>query len=182
MSSKEIIAGHARRLFEVDGYWDTGLEQVVQAAGVTRGALYHHYRDKAALFRTVHDQVDGGIADRVRQSAFGAGDPWTGLLARCRALFDALTPPETQRILVEEGPVVLAPLAVTELRSFRELEGAVDSAIANGYLADQPVVPITILVWGAISQAARNVSVANAARDVQEAEAAILWMVHALAS
>src|SRR4051794_18174505 len=98
----------ARRLFAKKGYAAVGTEEIVQKAGVTRGALYHQFEDKQALFLAVFDQVEAevaqGIADR---AAASASDPIDVLRMGAKLWLDASLDPEVRRIVLLDAPAVL---------------------------------------------------------------------------
>src|SRR5688572_30170316 len=80
----------ARELFTEKGYADTATEDIVQRAGVTRGALYHHFRDKADLFQAAFEDAERELVETVRTAAASAQtDPWQGFLVGCQAFLDA---------------------------------------------------------------------------------------------
>src|ERR1700751_5086905 len=88
--TRTALIAAARRLFAAQGYDGTGTEQIVADARVTRGALYHHFRDKADLFRAVMAEAAGSIAQRLidEQLSADAGAPLTGIRGGVNALLD----------------------------------------------------------------------------------------------
>src|SRR3982750_1415055 len=91
----------ARELFTEKGYAATATEEIVQQAGVTRGALYHHFRDKEELFQAVFEEAERGLVETVRTAADSAQtDPWQGFLVGCQAFLDACLEPAVQRIVL----------------------------------------------------------------------------------
>ena len=102
------LTAAARALFAERGYADVGTEEIVQRAGVTRGALYHHFKGgKEDLFRAVLIQVSAETTSRVLAAASAAGDPWDELVWRDRGVPRLLGHPEVQRIVLVDGPAVL---------------------------------------------------------------------------
>src|SRR5436305_2161020 len=98
----------ARELFAQRGYAGVGTEEIVQRAGVTRGALYHHFRGgKEDLFRAVLVQISAEIVQKVAQAAASTDDPWEALVLGSEAFLDACAAPEVQRIVLIDGPSVL---------------------------------------------------------------------------
>src|SRR5579863_7587104 len=99
----------ARRLFGAEGFVEVGAERITREAGMTRGALYHQFVDKADLFAAVLDQVEAEIADRVAGavSSFDPADTPAILLAGAAAWLDASAEPALQRIVLLDGPSVL---------------------------------------------------------------------------
>src|SRR6185436_1657920 len=83
----------ARDLFAARGYADVGTEEIVRAAHVTRGALYHHFADKRDLFRAVHGQLAEDLLHRIVAQTAGSADAWEGLTRGMRAFLDLCEDP-----------------------------------------------------------------------------------------
>ncbi|MCR9255804.1 MAG: TetR/AcrR family transcriptional regulator [Alphaproteobacteria bacterium] len=101
------LVGAARGLFATKGYAETSTPEIVQAAAVTRGALYHHYPDKAALFLAVVRAEAAEVAAEIERSSDSAGSPPDALLSGAEAYFTAMKKPGRTRILLLDGPAVL---------------------------------------------------------------------------
>ena len=97
----------ARRSFGADGYAATVMDELTAAAGVTRGALYHHFGDKKGLLLAVAQALDAEIEAGLARAEREAADPWQGFKRRCRAYLQAVTQPEAQRILLRDAPAAL---------------------------------------------------------------------------
>jgi AcrR family transcriptional regulator len=99
----------ARTLFAAKGYAATGTPEIVAAAGVTRGALYHHFRDKLALFTAVVEEEHALIALRINGAAESVDEPGPikALMAGCDAFLDSMQDPGRRRILLVDAPAVL---------------------------------------------------------------------------
>ncbi len=149
------LIAEARRLFAARGYADVGLSEITAAAGVTKGALYHQFDGKVALFRAVLEAVHREIADRVVAAA--EGDPWAAFVAGCQAFLTATTDPALQRILLVDGPAVLGWAewrAFDEATSAFHLEEALTGLMRLGLLPERPAAPLTRLLSGAMNEAA----------------------------
>src|SRR2546423_14950594 len=107
MATGAHLVGTARELFAARGYADVATEEIVRAAGVTRGALYHHFRGKEDLFRAVFEEVERDLTERIAQVAFAEQDPWKLIRAGAAAFLDACLEPEAQRIALMDAPSVL---------------------------------------------------------------------------
>src|SRR5919201_5216798 len=92
-ATRAELLGTARELFADRGYADVGTEEIVRAAGVTRGALYHHFRDKRDLFREVHESLERELTERIGAAMAGVDDPLQLLETGVRAFLDACTEP-----------------------------------------------------------------------------------------
>jgi AcrR family transcriptional regulator len=97
----------AARLFGEHGFASVSAEALVEAAGVTRGALYHHYNGKEGLFATVVERHMQELHDTIRQKAASARDPWQALKLGARVFLDECSNPSLQQILFVDAPAVL---------------------------------------------------------------------------
>ena len=160
-----------RRLFAERGYAGTSTEEIVFRAGVTRGALYHHFRNKQDLFRAVFAQVEEEVLDRVTGVAMYEPEPWDGLLAACAAYVDAGLDPATRRIALIDAPSVLGWEVWRQIGTqhrFEFLATALHWVMAAGQLRDQPVAPLAHVLLGAVNEGALFITGANdpeSARD-----------------
>ena len=167
----------ARRLFGADGFADVGAERIARDAGMTRGALYHQFADKADLFAAVLDQVEAEIARRVASSVagFDPSDTAGMLLAGADAWLDASSEPDLQRIVLLDGPSVLGWDRWREI-CLRHTVGLIaallQDGIDRGSVPAQPVPALTHVLVGAVDEAAlyiaqaENPAVARADMDV----------------
>jgi AcrR family transcriptional regulator len=151
----------ARRLFAADGYTATSLEDVVAAAGVTKGALYHHFDSKRDLFREVFEQEEIALARASHEAYSREGDPWDGFQAGCIAFLEGSLDPGVQRIVVLDGPAVLGWETVREIEkrhSMAMIEGGLRQAMDGGRIASRPVGPLAHMLFGALCEGAMTVA------------------------
>src|SRR4051794_18990228 len=106
-ATRGALVRAARVLFGARGYGGVGTEEIVAAAGVTRGALYHHFRDKRALFRAVFVEAEKEYVQRVAQSVVGVEGPFNQIVAALDASLEAFADEEVARISFSDGPGVL---------------------------------------------------------------------------
>jgi AcrR family transcriptional regulator len=106
-ATRAALLAVARRLFATRGYPDVSTEEIVQAARVTKGALYHHFKDKQELFRGVVEQIQQEIRARLQTASAKAGDGLAQLRAACHEYLDACVLDEVGRIVVLDSPAVL---------------------------------------------------------------------------
>src|SRR5437764_3794597 len=107
-ATRAALVEAARPLFAQRGYAAVATEEIVRSAGVTRGALYHHFAGKAELFAAVYEEVEQELLESIAASAIGgATDPLQALRAGARAFFDACEDPAVQRISLIDAPSVL---------------------------------------------------------------------------
>ena len=156
-ATRKALVAEARRLFAERGYADVGLAELVRAAGVTKGALYHHFGSKEGLFREVLRQVQGDVADRIERAADALPDPWDRLSAGCRAFLSAGADPGIRRIMLIDAPAVLGWeewRAMDEAASARHLADALADLVDAGAIAPRPIEPLAHLLSGAMNEAA----------------------------
>jgi AcrR family transcriptional regulator len=162
-ATRNALIVAARELFVEKGYFSTGTEEIVAAAGAgTRGALYHHFADKRALFVAVFESVEEDLAVAAA-SRIGPGDILERLRTGLMGFLDASLTPAVQRILLIDGPAVIG---WQQWRSIEEKYGlglvraALQLAVAEGSLPDQPVDMLAHILLAAINEAA--LCIANA--------------------
>ncbi len=156
-ATRRALLAEGRHRFAADGYHHVVLAEVARAAGVTKGAAYHHFDSKAGLFRAVVSEVQRELGERVAGSADRHEDPWERLRAGCGAFLSAGTDPAVRRILLVDAPTVLGWdewRAMDEECSARHLAEVLTELVAAGYIADQPVEPLARLLSGAMNEAA----------------------------
>jgi AcrR family transcriptional regulator len=175
----------ARGLFAERGYAGVGTEEIVQQAGVTRGALYHHFRGgKEDLFRAALVQVSAETAQRVMHAARTTDDPFEELVVGCEAFLDACTTPEVQRIVLVDGPSVLGwdVWRTADADYFLGLlEAALQHAIDAGELIAQPARALAHVLMGALDEAAMVIARADdPATARQEMGRTVRHLLHGL--
>jgi AcrR family transcriptional regulator len=106
-TTRQALIAAGRELFVKSGYAETGTPDIVTAAAVTRGALYHHFTDKAALFEAVVREEARAVKDAITAATEGIADPTIALEVGGDAYLDAMTMPGRVRLLLIEGPAVL---------------------------------------------------------------------------
>jgi len=155
----------ARRLFAERGYTGVGTEEIVRAAGVTRGALYHHFESKRELLAAVYEQVERELTERIATEAFAGGqapaDPVAALRLGAELFLDACLEPDVQRIVLLDAPAVLGWERWREVASRYGLgliEATLQAAIDAGAIAPQPAGPLAHVLMGALDEAAMYVA------------------------
>jgi len=155
---RDALIEAARVLFAERGYADVGTEEIVRAAGVTRGALYHHFGGKRDLFEAVYERVEAELAQRIAAGALDARttEPLAAMRAGAEMFLQACTEPEAQRIALLDGPSVLGWDRWREIAAEHGLgliEGTLAAAIEAGAVPEQPVRPLAHLLMGALDEA-----------------------------
>ena len=158
-ATRRQLVSAARALFGAHGYAGVGTEEIVRAAGVTRGALYHQFRDKADLFAAVAEEVEAEIAGRIAAGAAeaAADDPVGALRIGAQLFLDACAEPEVERIILLDAPAVLGWEAWRDLAGRYGLglvQVALQTAMDAGAIVAQPVVPLAHVLVGALDECA----------------------------
>src|SRR5262252_9128151 len=176
-ATRRQLVTAARALFGARGYAGVGTEEIVRAAGVTRGALYHQFRDKADLFAAVAEEVEAEIADRIAAGvADAAADPIEALRTGARLFLDACAEPDVERIILLDAPAVLGWEAWRDLAARYGLglvQFALQAAMDAGAIIRQPVAPLAHVVIGALNECALYVARADDPAAAREQCAAI---------
>jgi AcrR family transcriptional regulator len=151
----------ARELFAERGYGGVGTEEIVAHAGVTRGALYHHFEDKKDLFRAVHEELERELVASIGEEIAGVEDPWELLVRGVRAFLDACTDPALIRIALVDAPVVLG------WDEWREVDAryglglvsfGLQDAMDRGVFRRREVRPLAHLLLGSMTEAAMMIA------------------------
>ena len=156
-ATRAVLIAEARRLFAERGYAAVGTEEIVRAAGVTRGALYHHFDGKEQLFRAVYEDVERELVERVAANATAAGDPLEVLHAGVQAFLDACEDPAVERIALIDAPSVLGWEEWREIglrHGFGLVQATLEAAMDSGLIERQPVRTLAHLLLGALDEAA----------------------------
>ncbi len=106
-STRQALVDVAERLFTEQGYAATSLDAIVAGADVTKGALYHHYSGKQALFEAVFEKVEAAAVRSIQEALTGGQDPWAKALSGLRAFLEVVRQPSYSRIVIQDGPSVL---------------------------------------------------------------------------
>ncbi len=160
-ATRAALVAAARELFAERGYAGVGTEEIVQRAGVTRGALYHHFADKEDLLRGVLHDLSRELAEASAAAALKETDQWRQILAAVDAFLDACTDPAVQQIMMTDAPSVLGWDEWREIDAQYGLglvRASLENAMETGLIARQPVDPLAHLLVGALDEAAMYIS------------------------
>jgi AcrR family transcriptional regulator len=160
-ATRAALITTARPLFAERGYAAVATEEIVRAAGLTRGALYHHFGGKRELLAAVYEQLERELAERIASVALGASDPLGAMQSGTEMFLDACLDPEVQQIVLLDAPAVLGWERWREIASEHGLgliEGTLQAAMDSGQIAPQPVKPLAHVLMGALDEAAMVVA------------------------
>lgn len=160
-ATRRALIAAARTLFAEKGYSATSTPDIVKAAGVTRGALYHHFADKQALFATVVEEEHALLALTIHQAAEGGIDetgPVKALVRGGEGFMTAMQDDGRRRILVVDAPAVLGREKVDEIdarHGLRSLIEGVNVALEAGVIRDLPALPLAHMLNAMFDRAAQ---------------------------
>src|SRR6478609_4861566 len=162
-ATRSALIAAARPLFAERGYAGVGTGEIVRAAGVTRGALYHHFAGKRELFAAVYERIESELSERIATEALeeGATAPLQAMRSGARMFLRACTVPEVQRIVLLDGPSVLGWDRWREIAAEHGLgliEATLQAAVDAGAIRPQPVRPLAHVLMGALDEAAMLVA------------------------
>jgi AcrR family transcriptional regulator len=155
-ATRDALLTAARALFAERGYAGVGTEEVVRHAGVTRGALYHHFRDKQDLFRAVFEQTEEEIMQTIVARVEGIPDPLEELATGVRAFLDACGDPTLMRIGLRDAPGVLGWEEWREIGNRHGLglvTGGLGAAMDAGQILRADVRTLAHLLLSALAEA-----------------------------
>ena len=185
-STKRALVDVATKLFTEQGYAATSLDQIVAGARVTKGALYHHFSGKQAVFEAVFEKIETDASARIRKALKGSKDPWEKALIGLRAFLEIVQDASYQRVVIQEGPAILG------YERFREQEerssyGLVQDMVRDVLedstydLSDDMLETFSRIFFGAMSAAGESVSSsANPKVAVAQVETAIAFILTGL--
>ena len=160
--TRQALVGAARACFAESGYRGGSAEEIVRRAGVSRGAMYHHFGDKLGLFRAVVEEIEAGIDARV-EAAGG------GLMAGCYAFLDACLEPDVKRILLVDGPAALGREEWHRIEADHAL-AQIQDGLREAGVESRDTKPLAHLIHGSLIEAAMFIA---SAEDPQEARSEI---------
>lgn len=154
-ATREALVHAARDLF-AGGYHTTPAEDVVARAGVTSGALYHHFGHKRGLFRAAFDAVQKDLAENIRKAASTGKDPWDQLERGVAEYLRACAEKEVRQIVLVDGPSVLGWdewRQADAAHHLRPLAVALANTMRAGLVERRPAVPLARVLLGALTEA-----------------------------
>ena len=161
-STRGALIAAGRALFAERGFAGAGREDIVERAGVTRGAMHHHFPSKVDLFQAVYEAIEAELCDALARAAMEAGpDPMAQLRAGALAFLDAAATPEVRRVVLLDAPSVLS---VQVRREMSERYGlglvrqALHEVMAAGIVEEQPLEPLAHITMAALHEAATLVA------------------------
>ncbi|HET7385214.1 MAG TPA: TetR/AcrR family transcriptional regulator [Nocardioidaceae bacterium] len=183
-ATRRALVDVAAELFTAQGYAGTSLDEIVAGARVTKGALYHHFAGKQALFEAVFERIEEEASSSIRRKVRTTTDPWQKAETGLRAFLDVLQEPAYRRVVVSEGPAVLGYERYREQEersTFGIVQEIVSALLETHSLEPSLVETFSRVFFGAMSAAGAAVSTSeDPARASREVEAVIGFILSGL--
>jgi AcrR family transcriptional regulator len=172
-ATRAALLAAARKLFAERGYADVGTEEIVRAAGVTRGALYHHFAGKLQLFEAVYEELERELVESVAQAAeLQTSNPLEVLQLGAQAFLDACEDPAIERIALLDAPAVLGWERWREIGmryGLGVVQATLQAAMDARLIEQQPVTPLAHMLLAAIDEGAMLIARADDAGKTRAA-------------
>ncbi|WP_292896619.1 TetR/AcrR family transcriptional regulator [Nitratireductor sp.] len=175
--TRDRLIEAARRLFVEKSYAETGTPEIAREAGVTRGALYHHFADKQALLAAVVEREASTVADEIEHHTVVSSSATSALIEGGHAYLKAMTAPGRTRLLLLDGPAVLGRSGMDEIDSRhgnRTLREGLQAAIEARQIRDLPLDALTGLLGAAFDRAALAIDAGADAESYRRALAGLI--------
>ena len=156
-ATREAILNAGRRLFGERGFAATTMDDIAEQAQVAKGAVYHHFATKEAVFEAVFDSASRDLVTEVERATRSERDVLAAMVAGTQHYFAACAKGPTCQIILRDGPAVLG------WERWREIDAehfggkfprALAAAMDGGLIARQPIEPLSRLLLGAVTEAA----------------------------
>lgn len=151
--TRSALLATARKVFCERGYAETSMDDLTAQAGLTRGALYHHFGDKQGLLAAVVAQIDAEMDVRLQAISDNSADAWAGFRDRCRAYLQMALEPEIQRIVLRDARAVLGGATPDSQQCIRSLQQLIEGLIQQGIVADADPQALALLINGSLAEA-----------------------------
>ena len=148
-ATRARLIASARQAFATQGYANTSMDDFTARAGLTRGALYHHFGDKKGLLAAVVAQLDAQMDAHLQRISDQAQDPWSGFCERCRAYLRMAQDGEIQRIVLQDAPAVLGNTG-SQQQCVESLRQLLEAMMQAGVIAQAPSVALAQLINGSL--------------------------------
>jgi len=176
-STRKALVGSAIELFTAQGYAATSLDAVARRALVTKGALYHHFSGKQALFEAAVDAVETVSMKRVADIVSGPGEPWDLAMRGIRAFVEVCLDPSFQRIVIHESPVVMGWERWQDGKhySYGLVRLTIERLIESGLIAPLPVEVAARMLFGTLSAGAMIIAGAADQRKASDQVSTVIF-------
>jgi AcrR family transcriptional regulator len=155
-ATRTALLDAAADAFAAQGFAHTSVDDIVRRARLTKGALYHHFKDKTAVFEAVFCRIEEGIVARVAEASARVSDPWARVDAGFGAFLDAALDPRNRRVVFEEAPVALGWARWREIEQqymMGVLRATLRSLHDAGLIRAEPLDLVAPVLFAAIAEA-----------------------------
>ncbi|MBB5912316.1 AcrR family transcriptional regulator [Nocardia transvalensis] len=176
--TRRALVEGAAKLFAANGFENTSTDQIAAAARVTKGAVYHHFANKRALFQAALELVDEQTVAAIAASSRSATTPWEAVVAGLNAFLDRCLDPAYQQICFRDGPTALGFVQWWE-HGERHVEGALEAALTalreDGSIITADATALSHVLYGSLSAAALAITRAEDKQTARESMGRILF-------
>ncbi len=153
-ATRNRLLAAARHAFATQGYAQTSMDEFTAQAGLTRGALYHHFGSKQGLLAAVIGQIEAEVGERLRAVSDAAPTPWEGLRRRCRTYLELALDPEIRRVVLQDARAVFGdvPQAAQSV-GIAALEAALQGLIGQGTVVPLHAGAMARMLYGVVTEA-----------------------------
>jgi AcrR family transcriptional regulator len=176
--TRHALLAAGRALFGTQGFAATSVDDLGRHAGVTTGALYHHFSTKSELFETVFEQLEAELMERSNAAARQAGTPLDGLKVGFAAFLDASLEPDVQRIVLVDAPAVLGIHRyheIDEQYAHAPIRSALGAAKRDGLIDADDLDVLATLLLGALMHGGMLIALSDDPHRARHAVGASLW-------
>lgn len=180
--TRAALLATAHAVFTAQGYADASMDDLTAQAGLTRGALYHHFGDKKGLLQAVVAQLDAAMDARLQTISATAADPRDGFRSRCHAYLQMALEPDIQRIVLRDARAVLGGASPEAQRHcVASMQGLIENLMRLGVVADANPQALASLIYGSLAEAAFWIAEAPEATErLSQAQAALDLLLRGL--
>lgn len=155
IETRELLLATARKVFSEQGYAETSMDDLTAQAGLTRGALYHHFGDKKGLLSAVVEQIDAEMDSRLQALSVTTDDLWQGFIARCRLYLNMAQEPEIQRIILRDARAILGNTSPeTSQYCIESMQTRLKALMQQKIIVEAASEALALLIHGSLAEAA----------------------------
>ncbi len=155
IETRELLLATARKVFSEQGYAEASMDDLTAQAGLTRGALYHHFGDKKGLLSAVVEQIDAEMDSRLQALSVTTDDLWHGFIARCRLYLTMAQEPEIQRIVLRDARAILGNTTPeTSQYCIESMQTRLETLMQQKIIVEAPSEALALLIHGSLAEAA----------------------------
>ncbi|AVS83045.1 TetR family transcriptional regulator [Paracidovorax avenae] len=153
-ATRARLLAAARGAFAARGYAQTSMDDFTGEAGLTRGALYHHFGSKEGLLAAVIEQIEAEVGERLSAVSGAAPTPWEGFRRRCRTYLELALESEIRRIVLQDARAVFGDVPqAAQSAGIAALESALQGLVEQGTVAPLHAGAMARMLYGVVTEA-----------------------------